>query len=568
MFSISRRQFLREAAAAGGALALPGRGFLQAPQTTDPEAALRFGFVNELKIPKTLAPSEKDKRRTVYHVRMQEGMHSMHSSLPATKVWGYEGIYPGPSIEATRGEQVEVIWENLLPANHLFKIDQHIHGAMPPSPEVRTAPHLHGVRTTSESDGLPEKWLRPGKNVRYTYRNEQREAMLWYHDHAVGFTRLNVYAGLSGLYFLRDAEEKSLELPSGEYEIPLILQDRTLDQRGQLVYDPAFDDGVALAPGIWGPEFLGKLPVVNGTICPFANVEPRLYRLRILNASNSRFFRLQFNLALRATDIPDLISLQQIGSDGGLLPKPVQMNQILIGPAERVDLLVDFTKAEGKSVTITNDAEAPFPNWGMTDMEGVEEDSPVQVVFRPDVPRLDELMQFHVVLPRKGAVSAKGLSVETVSFTRLKESDAVRSRDFVLTERMDKDGKSQGVRINEKGYDDPVTETVKLGTVETWRFINTTADAHPMHIHLVQFQILHRQGFDPAAMQAGSLKPLGEPRPPDGGEAGWKDTAVVLPNEMLTIIARFEGYTGKFVFHCHMLEHEDNDMMRPFVVVG
>ncbi|MBS1805652.1 MAG: multicopper oxidase domain-containing protein [Acidobacteria bacterium] len=548
-------------------MALPGRVFSQNKKPSDTEAFLRFGFVNELKIPKTLSPSRRDKHGTVYHLRMQEGMHSMHSSLPATRVWGYEGMYPGPSIEAAQGERVEIVWENLLPTTHIFKIDRHIHGAMAPTPEVRTVPHLHGMRTTSKSDGLPEEWFVPGKKVRYTYKNEQRAAMLWYHDHAVGITRLNVYAGLSGLYFLRDEEEKKIGLPSGEYEIPLILQDRTLDEHGQLVYDPAFDDGVALAPGIWGPEFLGKLPVVNGTICPFANVEPRTYRLRILNASNSRFFRLQFNLSQRATDIPDLINMQQIGSDGGLLPKPVLLNQVLVGPAERVDLLVDFTKAEGKTVTVTNDAEAPFPDWGMGDMEGVEEGSPIEVIPRPDVPRLDELMQFRVVLPRKDAAGMKGLKIDTSSFIRFKESDAVRSRDFVLTEHMDKDGKSLGVRINEKGYDDPVTEIVKLGSVETWRFINTTADAHPMHIHLVQFQILHRQGFDHIAMRGGSLKPIGTPRPPDDGEAGWKDTAVVLPNEMLTIIARFEGYEGKFVFHCHMLEHEDNDMMRPFVVV-
>lgn len=135
-------------------------------------------------------------------------------------------------------------------------------------------------------------------------------------------------------------------------------------------------------------------------------------------------------------------------------------------------------------------------------------------------------------------------------------------------ESLDDKGRSLGVRINGKGYDDPVSETVKLGTVETWRFINTTDDAHPMHLHLVQFQILHRQGFDPIALQKGELQFVGVPRPPAANEAGWKDTAVVRPGEVLSILVPFEGYTGRYVFHCHMLEHEDNDMMRPYEVLA
>jgi spore coat protein A len=149
---------------------------------------------------------------------------------------------------------------------------------------------------------------------------------------------------------------------------------------------------------------------------------------------------------------------------------------------------------------------------------------------------------------------------------RLNDADAVVARDLLLIERVDANGRSLGVRIDDKGYDDPVTEIVKLGTMEKWRFINTTEDAHPMHLHLVQFQILHRQGFDPIALRKGTIKPAGPPRPPTAQEAGWKDTAVVLPREMLTILARFEGFAGRYVFHCHMLEHEDNDMMRPFEV--
>jgi spore coat protein A, manganese oxidase len=557
MSFLSRRDLLKQAFAATSILALDECLAPQAPPGVRrelPDAALLLGFVDELPIPARLIPEQTHSGSAVYRLRMREGMHSMHSSMPPTRIWGYEGQYPGPTIEAFRGERVEVIWENQLPANHLFKVDPHIHGAMPPAPEVRTVPHLHGARTSSESDGLPEKWFTPGKSVRYIYPNDQQAATLWYHDHAVGITRLNVYAGLSGLYLLRDADEKRFDLPAAEYEIPLIVQDRNLDDKGQLVYAPMNDDGIPLAPGIWGPEFLGRFPVVNGKICPFVNVEPRLYRLRVLNAANTRFFALRLNLAKRAVDIPSLVTFKQIGSDGGFLPKPADINSILLGPAERADLLVDFTALEGKTVTMMNNAPAPYPGWAAMAMQA---------------PRLDELMQFRVVLSRKEPrVTSKPFTMGTARpFTRFSEGDAVKSRDFLLVEHMDQNGRSLGVRINENGYDDPVTEIVKLGTLEKWRFINTTEDAHPMHLHLVQFQILHRQGFDAAEFTRGILKPVGPPRPPSPGEAGWKDTAVVSPNDMLTILVRFESHTGRYVFHCHMLEHEDNDMMRPYVVI-
>ncbi len=305
MSLLSRREFLKQTTAACSLLAPRyfGSQSNTQKQQADPDGPSLFGFVDPLPIPARLAPMERNRSRTVYRVRMEEKMQTIHSSLPPTRIWGFEGRYPGPTIEAIRGERVEVVWENRLPTHHLFKVDPHIHGAMPPAPEVRTVPHLHGARTSSESDGLPENWFTPGNKVRYTYPNEQRAATLWYHDHAVGITRLNVYAGLSGLYLLRDEEERSLSLPADEYEVPLIVQDRTLDGKGQLVYAPVNDDGIPLAPGIWGPEFLGKYPVVNGRICPYLDVEPRLYRLRVLNAANTRFFDLRFNLARRATDI-------------------------------------------------------------------------------------------------------------------------------------------------------------------------------------------------------------------------------------------------------------------------
>jgi spore coat protein A len=507
-------------------------------------------YIDPLPLSKRLMPLATHKGTPQYRVRMVEASHQMHSQLPPTKVWGYEGQYPGPIFEAERGRPIEVLWENQLPTQHIFAIDPHVHGAMPPAPAVRTVPHLHGSRSRSESDGLPEKWFTPGKSALYHYPNSQQAATLWYHDHAIGITRLNVYAGLSGFFLLRDDVERSLRLPTGKYELPLILQDRTLDDQGQLVYAPTMDDAVRLPPGVWGPMFFGELPVVNGAIYPYLDVEPRPYRLRLLNGSNSRFLNIFFDLAKHVTDIPSLVAMRQIGSDGGFLPAPVKQDKLLLGPAERADLIIDFSELEGKTVTLANDASAPYPGWN---------------VRNATWPEVYEFMQFRVVLP---LTNGKSFSMPAqIPFAKLDESKSVATRDFVLVEQLDSQGRSLGVRINGKGYDDAVTETIKLNSMEKWRFFNASDDAHPMHLHLVQFQIVERQGFNVPAMLNGKTELLGSPRKPHANEAGWKDTATVNPGDVLTIVARFEGYTGKYVFHCHMLEHEDNDMMRPFEVI-
>jgi len=510
-------------------------------------------YIDPLPVPKRLMPESKSGDGVQYRVRMLEFTQQMHSQLPSTRLWGYGGQYPGPTIEALRGRPIVVHWENHLPLQHMFGIDPQIHGAMPPAPEVRTVPHLHGARTRSESDGLPEKWFTPGHSALYAYPNGQQAATLWYHDHAVGITRLNVYAGLSGFYLLRDDEERGMGLPSGDYEFPLVLQDRTLDDQGQLVYSPTFDDGQKPPPHWWAPELFGDLPVVNGAIYPYLQVEPRRYRLRLLNGANSRFFNLFFNLSKSPTDIPSLVSFHQIGTDGGFLPGPVALQKLLLAPAERADVIVDFSGLEGKTVTLSNNASAPFPGWGM--------------MVNSHHAQLYELMQFRVTLPLSG--NAKSLDMQVAHpLPKLDEAKSVATRDFVLSEGVDRQGRGMCVEINGKKYDDPVTEIVKLGSIEIWRFINNTDDAHPMHLHLVQFQILQRQGFNPVSLRNGPLELVGIRRLPAANEAGWKDTATVNPREVLTIIARFEGYTGRYVFHCHMLEHEDNDMMRPFEVVA
>lgn len=551
----TRREFLMLCASSLPAFAAKDAMAIGTPppppvQVHSPSGIQRF--IDALPRPAVIRPQDVRGGIDRYRIRMVQFERRLHSELPPARLWGYEGSHPGPIIEARSGRTVEVEWRNDLPQQHLFRIDRSLHAAAAPTSAVRTVPHLHGAQTDSRSDGLPENWFTPGHSVVYRYPNRQHAAPLWYHDHAGGISRLNLYAGLSGFYFLRDLQELSLHLPTGDYEVPLIFEDRIVDGRGQLLYAPTQDSGSIVPPGKWGPQFFGDLPLVNGTIYPYLEVEPRRYRFRMLNAANSRFFNFYLNTAKNPTDIPSLVSFDQIGSDGGLLAAPVALKHLLLGPAERADLIVDFSKLAGKTVTLSNNADSPYPNWG----------------GRIDLyPSLRELMQFRVTLPLRPA-SSTWLPPAPIRIQRLDPARSVRTRDFILSERMDSAGNSLEMLMNGKPYDAPATVFPQLGTVETWRFINTTDDAHPMHLHLVQFQILARQGFNNSAFALdGSIQLIGRPRPPDPGEAGWKDTAVVNPGEVLILLVPFRGFAGKFVFHCHLSEHADNDMMRPFVVV-
>jgi spore coat protein A, manganese oxidase len=561
MGSTSRRDFMKLGIGSVSALVLATGAGIEESAAADPlyrTPGVVDRYIDPLPIPKPIKPTETRGDADFYRVRMMEFRKQLHSQLPPTRLWGYEGQYPGPTFEAMSGRRVEVQWENHLPLQHLFPVDTHLHGAMAPAPAVRVVPHLHGSRTASFSDGMPEAWFVPGASVRYTYPNQQPGATLWYHDHAMGITRLNVYAGLSGFYLLRDPQELGMNLPSGDAEIPLTLQDRMLDDKAQLVYAPTKDDGTRVPAGTWGPQFFGDLPLVNGALYPYLSVEPRMYRLRVLNASNARFFNLYLNQAARPTDIPALVKFHQIGSDGGLLGQPTPLERVLLAPAERADLLVDFTGLAGKTITLSNNAPAPYPGWSL-----------LRALHAP----LNELMQFRVTETASTAGKVFSLPAALdppwIDLPRMDAGQAVVTRDFVLAEQMDMQGNSMGMHINGKGYADAITEFPKLGTMEKWRFINTTDDTHPMHLHLVQFQILERRGFDYGTfVRQGQIQLVGSPRPPAPNEAGWKDTAIVNPHDVLTILVRFEGFAGRYVYHCHMAEHEDNDMMRPFEVVA
>lgn len=505
-------------------------------------------FLDQLPIPKVLQPKERHQCYNYYEVTMREFFHQMHSQLPPTKVWGYEGQLPGPILDVNKDEGIKVKWMNDLPEKHFLPIDYTLHSSGKNMPEVRTVVHLHGMEVEPESDGYPDAWFTRGfaqigprfeRDV-YYYPNHQRAATLWYHDHAIGITRLNVYAGLAGMYIIRDEEEKSLGLPSGKYEIPLIIQDKSFNCDGSLLYpsQPNNPPPNAPFPSIT-PGFAGDVILVNGKAWPFLEVEPKKYRFRILNASNERFYTLRLD---------HYLPFIQIGSDGGLLSKPAEMKTLTLGPAERADIILDFSQFPvNKKITLLNEASNPF-NFGAP----------------PDPETTGLVMQFKVIPASEPDTSV--VPAFLISIKKIKECEAKRTRDITLDVSFDGYGRLMFM-LNNHSFMDRITETPRLGDVEIWQIINAGLAVHPIHVHLVQFQILDRIPFDVAAYNTSrQITFTGEPKPPAPNERGWKDTVQAYDGYITRIIMRFAPYTGRYVYHCHILEHEDYDMMRPFLV--
>ena len=467
------------------------------------------------------APGNAAVKVPYYRVAMRAFETKVHRDMKPTRMWGFGGTFPGPTFDLKSGEEVMVEWANELPGQHFLPIDHSLHGAEKDKPEVRAVSHLHGAKTRPESDGYPEDWIVPGKSAVYHYPNEQDAAMLWYHDHAMGINRLNIFAGLAGAYILRDKVEDALHLPRGKYEIPLVICDRLFDKDGQLYY-PVSDKGESP----WIPEFFGNANLVNGALFPFLEVEARRYRFRVLNASNGRFFRL--SLSNKQT-------FHQIGTDQGLLAAPVPVQKIIIAPGERLDLVIDFREAAGGKITL---------NDGFV-----------------------SLMQFRV--SGGGAKDDSILPASLRTIERLKEWAAVKTRMLSLDEIDDAIQNPVKMQLNGSGWHDPVTENPALNSTEIWSFVNPTDDSHPIHLHLVKFQILDRQKFETFGyLTKQKMRFLGDRELPDPIEAGWKDTVRADPGMVTRIIAKFEGYPGRYVWHCHILEHEDNEMMRPYDVVA
>jgi spore coat protein A len=536
----TRRQFLKNGAVGAGMLAIPGT-LLRASTAT---AAPRFAKVPRFTVPLPMPAKATEVAANTYHITQRQTRQTLHPRLGETTVWGYDDgtlgpLYPGPTIEVQRGTATTVMYENQLPMTS------------------RTLTHLHGGFVAGADDGNPyhtdfnnEYWQ--GQVQMVTYPNEQSAATLWYHDHAVAITRLNVYAGLAAYYLIRDWDDTGTEpnpigIPGGIYEIPIVIQDRTFTSDGELFY-PGPD---------WVPEFFGDTAVVNGAPFPFLNVEPRKYRFRFLNGSNSRFYSL---------NIAGGPPFHHIGSDGGMFDAPVETRHVLILPAERADVIVDFADFAGKHLVLRN-VKLPAG------------------VVSPAFPNLPVIMQFRVgttVTNAGPATIPTSLPGSLPSFGR-----PARERYITLEEVLDEDGEPIRSVIDGLRFDDAVNIQVFAGDVEDWLLINLSADTHPIHLHLPQFQVVERRPIDVTGYQAAldAARAVGGPNPDPasfytGGplpfqtdDRGFKDTVSANPEVVTRIRSPFHlpsGVTGtqKYVFHCHILEHEDNDMMRPYEVLG
>ena len=582
------------------------------------------------------------------------------AGLPQTPVWGYGSAnhagsftYPAFTIEAKWNTPVRVKWINDLKNRttgrylpHLLPVDPTLHWANPPggmhhrdhrptfesTPGPYTGPvpivtHLHGMEgVAQESDGFPEAWYLPAANnipagfantgtyydifkkssalgrlwtrgaSVFEYPNRQRATTLWYHDHTLGMTRANVYAGPVGFYLLRggpqDLAPRGLPGPApavgdppgtNYYEIPLVVQDRSFNADGSLFFPDSreFFDGFSgpyipdsdISP-IWNPEFFGNTIVVNGRTWPYLQVEQRRYRFRVLNACNARFLILAFS-----NDLP----FWQIGSDGGFLPAPVRLKQLLIAPAERIDVIVDFADVPaGTDIILQNiGPDEPFGG-GVPGVDFPEAD--------PNT--TGQVMQFRVVPATSVDVSTPPHRLvlprfEPLGSTRRTRRVSLNEEDSAVLADVGPraallgtvDGAGMGTPLM---WEEPVTEDPTAGVSEVWEIHNFTADAHPIHIHTVQFQVVEREASNVVAATAHAghartrrQRPLlheggssaGTPRPPEKGETGFKDTVVAYPGEITRVKIRF-ATGGLFVWHCHILDHEDNEMMRPLRVTS
>jgi spore coat protein A len=486
-------------------------------------------FVDSLPIPPLATPvSGTVGGVATYDMAITQFKQKLHRDLDSTTVWGYAGSYPGPSIVASTDNPVTVNWINdlrdslgSLRSDHYLPVDLCMHGPDSLGATPRTVVHLHGGHVPAAVDGYPEATFLPGEQVQYVYPNNQPAATLWYHDHALGITRLNVIMGLAGAYVVLDSVVQALSLPSGEFDIPLIIQDRSFNNDGSFKY-----------PASWEDHFFGDKMLVNGMVWPYLNVKQGKYRFRMLNGCNSR--------VLRLTTSP-LVPFQVIGNDGGLLTIPILRDTLLISGGERIEVVMDFESlAPDTEILLTNDAPAPYPG-------------------TPGVNVVPNVMKF-IVQSEAGFVGA--LPDTLVPVAPLDTLIATENRFFELEKRTDACAGSVWL-INGLHWND-ITEMPVIDDTEIWSFANKSGVVHPMHMHLVFFQVLDRQPF---ILVSDSIVTTGPRVPPDSASAGWKDTVPVHPNEIVRVITRFEDYTGKYPYHCHILEHEDHEMMRQFEVI-
>lgn len=512
-------------------------------------------FVDPLPIPAFAQPVSVDPHMgaPTYHITMTQFQQKMAHNLPPTTVWGYGGSVPGPVIAVTKGVPAIITWDNELPTTPLLAIDHSIPGAEANLPDVRAVVHVHGMHVQPAFDGLPDQWFTRGHSVTDTYPNAQRAANLIYHDHAIGVTRLNNYAGLIGGFVIVDPAQAQLKLPSGKFDVPLVVQDKTFNRNpvspkfGQLVY-----------PTTWVPEYFGNTIIVNGMAWPYEKVQPRKYRFRVWNGANDRFFNFRFSNGM---------VFWQIGTDGGLLAHPVKLRHLLLGPAERADLVVDFANHRGEKIVLTNNARTPYPGG-----DPVTKDASKVMQFRVSKAKVADPSKLPATLstdiPRAASMVAKAAQTRDIT---LGEFPDITHPDPSAPDTYLPEPQLEGL-----SYTDPVTIKPKLGSTEVWRYINLTVDMHPMHEHDVMNRIVARIPFNATAYWrdkvTGRLKNLeayftGPPQPAKPNEEGWKDTVQCPPGYVTEIVMTFTDYVGTYVYHCHILGHEEHDMMRPFEVV-
>ncbi len=543
-----------------------------------------------------------------------------------TKVWGFEGeakdaitgeslgslrSTPGPTFEALQGIPIQVKWVNNLvdaagkPLPHLFPVDPTLHWANPngmemPSPPVTAPPfppgypdaqspvpiviHLHGGEVPSASDGHPEAWWTadgihgPAYNTAsptdansavFVYPNGQQPTTLWYHDHALGITNLNVMAGLAGFYLLRNTSDPIAELlPTREYEMPLVIQDRNFLTDGSL-YVPSEGSNPDIHP-YWNHTFLGNTLMVNDKVWPNMNVKQGQYRFRILDGSSSRFYNLTFSNGM---------PFVQIGSDGGYLKSPFQLTSLILGPAERADILVDFSNiAAGQKIILKND----FSGSGM----------PIEAQT------LGRIIQFTIIGEKGTAPRSLPSNLNPTLASSFPSLPTPTKQRILTLTVVGAPSHPLEMLLDGQKWDASLSEKPELGTTEDWLIVNPTLDAHPIHLHLVQFQLVRRQAFNTTAYMLNWTALNGEPPlnhstinvhsldsyltssavEPTPSEQGWKDTIIVYSGEVVVIRIRFAPQDGSdykfdatagpgYVWHCHLLPHEDNEMMRPYVVV-
>jgi spore coat protein A len=570
-----------------------------APLTPSSEYGL-IKFLDPLRIPPAIIVPTR-KHHESLKITMRPVNVKLHSQLSAMRMWTYNGSFPGPTIEVRSGQSIQVIWENAItgtfpipavdvplekatagPGRDGAKLRADV-AALPPW----TVAHLHGARTNAVNDGWTENAMLPGSLQRSEYPNEQRATALWYHDHAMGITSLNVMAGLVGMYLIRDDEEDALHLPSGKHEVPLIICDRNLDTDAQGNITSELLYKTHIIPGNIRLPFLGPFTLVNGVIWPHLKVDARWYRFRILNASNERAYRLVLRDEHGA---PIAGTLYQIGTDGGLLPKPVALDELTLLPAERADILIDFSAHRGRSLVLGNTydpVEIGLPSGTPTTP------NPDVMQFRVRAAQVDD----DFVLPGRISKSFVRLSHDSlpddhahrwVVLTLLNgrhpemwEMDVIDKPppglpvDGVVQVQL-ADGTVKTLRRASRSFRDAANFYVDYDGWEIWNILNLSSAVHPIHLHLVEFQTigLGRQRFNIQSFNndvGGTSTPVSylAPGTLDTSDQGWKDTIRVgLPDagELVTIAARFHGGTGRYMYHCHILEHEDDGMMSTFIV--